>query len=73
MAAWFDLIQPRRPPAPRIREDRCHFAILRQRAHQARAFCNQSQAIFETEGAGNTRGDIFANAMAENSVRFNAP
>ena len=50
-----------------------HAAALREFLHEPGAFGDQSQAVFETEDAGDVGGGVFADAVAEHGGRLDAP
>jgi hypothetical protein len=47
--------------------------LLRKAAHQARAFGDETQTIFQGEDTCDTCGDIFADAVPKHGLRFETP
>src|SRR5947209_627075 len=56
-----------------IGKDNFHIAVLRQFLHQFATCSNELDAVFQTEHASYTGGNIFTYTMADHNVRLDAP
>ena len=67
------VLRNRRGDSFRRREDDGHLAAPLDALHQPRPLGDQRQAVFQAHHAGDARGRVLADAVAQHDVRLDAP